>query len=198
MISKLSIISVLALLVLVPLSYAQGMEVVFEGRVYSSVDAVIAAHFKPDSIGLTPDDPILHCTPKTTKQILQRGYYDMSEDMMHCFRTEADLSVLGAQNYAMETAYRGQNAGSTNQELSASGRCAGENRGTPFRYNLYSGAYPDVCVSHPYEERTAPSYSYWQVGDGATGFKVRGLWGKYFYTYLTQSSGWGGPQRYLL
>ena len=88
--AKLTALIVLTLLILTPPSYATDPVVMFEGKAYTSVDAVIAANFEPDPLRVAAGTPILHCTPKTTKQILQRGSYDWSADTMHCFRTEAE------------------------------------------------------------------------------------------------------------
>lgn len=176
-----------ALLFLVPASAQETLEnVVFEGRTWHSVDAVIKANFQENTSGST--DAILYCAYQMTTEVLRRGYYS-SDETLHCYRTDAEVGLHLAQNQALKEAY--EQAGTGNDyRVTNQGRCAGEARGTPFRWRFYNGAYPDVCASHRTYNNEGTAQSYWQVGHGATGFKIRGFWGNLFYVFVDQSSAW--------
>ncbi|MDE0609320.1 MAG: hypothetical protein OXH77_05330 [Anaerolineaceae bacterium] len=184
---KKLLVPLFALVFLAPVSAQETLEnVIFEGRSFHSVDAVIAAHFQENTSGST--DAILHCAYQMTTEVLRRGHY-ASGETLHCYRTEAEVGLHLARNQALMEAYRQANAGNDYQ-ATTQGRCAGEDRGTPFRWRFYNGAYADVCASHRTYNREGAAQSYWQVDYGATGFKIRGFWGNFFYTYLDHSSAW--------
>ena len=77
--------------------------VIFEGRSYHSVDAIIEADFQENTSGST--DAILHCAYQMTTEVLRRGYY-ASGETLHCYRTDAEVGLHLARNQALMEAYR--------------------------------------------------------------------------------------------
>lgn len=172
-IRNLFIVGLFAMSILVSAQGSAGFEL--EGQVYSSISALEAAAAMISSAENVTGNLPLYCGHRLTTAIMARGHYDGRYDPVVCFTTKSKLRQLLAMNQALRT-QRSSTVSSPASSMAVSGHdhrvCDETPRGTPFSWVFYSGAWDDVCPSHPDGGKSGEARvrSYWQVGSGGTQF----------------------------